>query len=164
MTTNKLRNMKEIVDANYYRRNNIDPNLRNSLKKLKTNVSNNNIVICKSDKDGKIIVVNHKDYIEIINRELEGYTLINEKSKLIEKNMKDNKRIAEEMVIKLYKDGFINEEMLYHVTGWIKTKQQNLSKITGPKAKYFTNLDPGYIYPLFKTHKLHEKDLENVAI
>ena len=102
-------------------------------------------------------MLDYVDYINIINIELEKYTLINSNNKLIEKDMKDKKRIAEEMIIQLYDLGLIKEDMLFHVTGWKNNKAGNMRKITGPQAKFFTNLNPGYIYPLFKTHKLQEK-------
>ena len=45
-------------------------NLQDSLKKLRYKTQNKEIVIGNSDKDGKIIIMNYEDYINIIEQTL----------------------------------------------------------------------------------------------
>ena len=55
-TTNKLRNLKFLVKKNHKLNNNLSQNLRSSLQKIKNLTRNKKIVLCQSDKDGKIIL------------------------------------------------------------------------------------------------------------
>ena len=71
----KLRNLKPTVTKLYRTNNNLNPDLLTALKELINLVKNKNIVICKADKDGKIIVLDFDDYINIMNRELKTFTL-----------------------------------------------------------------------------------------
>ena len=36
--------------------------------------------------------------------------------------------------------------------------------MTGTQAKFFANLEPGYVYPLFKTHKLNVQEVKTIDI
>ena len=47
--------------------------MRTSLKHSSQLVDTNKIVICKADKDGKIIIVDSKDYQKIMKAELEQF-------------------------------------------------------------------------------------------
>ena len=69
-----------------------------------------------------------------------------------------------EIVINLCENNIIDEDMLYRTTGIIRTKTGNFSKATGSKAKYFSNMNCGYIYPLWKTHKMSPEKLKECAI
>ena len=44
-----------------------------ALTELNEQVRNKNIVICRSDKDGKLVVLNFDDYNKIMGRELEMF-------------------------------------------------------------------------------------------
>ena len=57
MITSKLRNLKEKVIDNFKRRNNLNAVLNKSFKKLKKLVRNNDIIVCKTDKDGKLVII-----------------------------------------------------------------------------------------------------------
>ena len=74
MNSSKLRNLKPTVTKLYRTSNNLNPVLLTALKELINLVKNKNIVICKADKDGKIIVLDFDDYINIMNRELKTFT------------------------------------------------------------------------------------------
>ena len=50
-----------------------------------------------------------------------------------------------------HKENIINDEILFHTIGKRKNKNDNLTKISGPNAKFFKNTKPGYIYLIFKT-------------
>ena len=75
LVSSKLRNLKPTVTKLYRTSNNLNPDLLTALKELINLVKNKNIVICKTDKDGKIIVLDFDDYINIINRELKTFIL-----------------------------------------------------------------------------------------
>ena len=69
-----------------------------------------------------------------------------------------------EIVMSPCENNIIDEDMLYRTTGTIRTKLGNFSKATGSKAKYFSNMNCGYIYPLWKTHKLSPEKLKECVI
>ena len=73
MVLSKLRNLKEDVQKNYRKKNNLPKEQRNSLNKLNSLVKNRHIVICSSDKDGKIVILNYEDYNSIMLRELKDF-------------------------------------------------------------------------------------------
>ena len=67
---NKFRNLKPEVIRLHKLKNNLNKNLQDSLKKLRYKTQNKEIVIGNSDKDGKIIIMNYEDYINIIEQSL----------------------------------------------------------------------------------------------
>jgi len=72
----KLRSLKEEVQKNYRKKNNMPKEQRNSLNKLNSFVKNRNIVICSSHKDGKIVILNYEDYNSIMLRELKDFKTV----------------------------------------------------------------------------------------
>ena len=48
------------------------------LETLMSISTKNKIVICKADKDGKIIIVDYKDYQKIMEAELEQFEILND--------------------------------------------------------------------------------------
>ena len=44
------------------------------------------------------------------------------------------------------------------------TTATTIQRATGNQAKYFSNELLGYVYPLFKTHKLQPEEIENCRI
>ena len=85
--------------------------LQNLVKKCK-------IVICKSDKDGKIIIVNFKNYNTIMEKELkffENITQLNPGN--ISNHLNLISRTADNFVIELHKLGILDDDMLKHTIG-----------------------------------------------
>ena len=162
LVTNKLRNIEDKVNQNYRKKNNINFELRKSLQKIVKLVNQKKIVICRSDKDGKTIILNHSDYKTIIEKELEQYELIKEKN--MDTHIKNKKEKAENMVLELYKNNDINETLLYNTTGFKENTNGEIQKIPGTQAKYFANMETGYVYPLFKTHKLDKDKLHSTKL
>ena len=76
MVLSKLRNLKEEIKKNYCKKNNLLKEQRNSLNKLNSLVKNRQMVICSSDKDGKIVILNYKDYNSIMLRELKDFETV----------------------------------------------------------------------------------------
>ena len=70
ITTNKIRNLEVQVKEQYTKRNNLNIKLKMALTELNEQVRNKNIVICRSDKDGKLVVLNFDDYNKIITQRL----------------------------------------------------------------------------------------------
>ena len=52
--------------------------MRTNLKYLSQLVHTNKIVICKADKDGKIIIIDYKDYQTFMKTELERFKILND--------------------------------------------------------------------------------------
>ena len=63
------------------------------------------------------------------------------------------------IVMSLCENNIIGENILYRITGITRTKLGILRKATGSKAVLF-KLNYGYIYPLWKTHKLSPEQLK----
>ena len=151
--------MEDMVKQNFQKRNNIGRKQNKGLKNLLSLIEQKKIVVCKSDKDGKIVIVNYEDYTDIVRREMEGYSKLKLEGRKLDEWLTKNKKDAENMILKLYESGDIDDKLLYCSTGIKRNKNNALCKITGPQAKHFANLEPGYIYPLFKTHKLNVESL-----
>ena len=164
MVTNKLRNVKTNIDNNYRKKNNLTIDLRHSLNNLKRMVQQKVIAICRSDKDGKTIILKHEDYLKIIEKDLEEYTKMELDTQNVDSSLKKTKNEGINMVIELFNKGCISENLLYLTTGHKTNKNGQMAKMTGTSAKFFDNLNAAYVYPLFKTHKLNNITLESCKI
>ncbi len=131
---------------------------------MKNLVKTRKIVICKSDKDGKTIVTNYKDYNALISRELEGYRKLDWDTKTMEKEMVKIKSEGEQLAKEIYMEEELDEELFYQATGMKKSKSGNIQKKPGSCAKYFENFELSYVYPLLKTHKLTPQAVEACAM
>ena len=159
----KMEDLKDKVNYNYKFRNNLNKKMKIALKELKMLLKQNKIVISKSDKDGKVIILDYKDYTFIVTKKLENFNKIITNTS-IENYINKIKSEAETNVEKLHKENIINDEILFHTIGKRKNKNDNLTKISGPNAKFFKNTKPGHIYLIFKTHKLNPELLKTVNI
>ena len=93
-------------------------NQRMALDYLQNLVKECKIVICKSDKDGKIIIVNFKNYNIIMEKELrifENITQLNPRN--ISNHLNLISRTADNFVIELHKLGILDDDMLKHTIG-----------------------------------------------
>ena len=149
----KLRNIKDEVRKLFKKQNNLSKELQQSLTKLKKLVNDRKLVICKADKDGKIILLNYEDYDNIMVKQLDKF----ERMEVGNHNQYFTKirTKCEEKVKRIFEEGVINKDLLLHSTG-LKFQNQYYHKLTGPLAKHFTSTDTAYAYPLFKTHKLDQ--------
>ena len=174
MIRSKLRNLKTKVNHNFYHRHNLDPALLQAFEELKTFVKEKKIVICRSDKDGMIVVVDYCDYKKIMEKEL---MKLNQVKILNTKNVDeyfDKVRLRiQEMMTDLHREDVVNDTLLKHVVGmkciekWdddMKCMKKVYNKVPGLNAKHFKCNEPAYAYPLFKTHKLEYADLRNTCV
>ena len=172
MAQSKLRNLEPTVNKIHKQHHNLDKILKESLKELTDYVKNKQIVICRSDKDGKIIIVNYTDYQKLMQKELEKFNEIKElNTKTIDKHFDQIRKTVDEKVVQLHQERFIDDRLLKHIVGMKYDdvdqnvpERQKYSKISGTIAKYFKNNQPAYAYPLIKTHKLKNKDLEKCSL
>ena len=58
----KLRSVKPMVKKMFYSKNNLNENEQLALNDLRMLVRDEKIVVCRADKDGKVLVVNYEDY------------------------------------------------------------------------------------------------------
>ena len=116
----KLRSIEKLVKADYRQKNNLKKSERKAVEELRIAVKNKQIVICKSDKDGKIVLVNYRDYNVIIEKELSKFSHLHT---LITNNIKSylNKirKTAEDKIIELHQHGAISDDLLKHTVGVI---------------------------------------------
>ena len=164
MIETKLRNVKPQIVSNYYRRNNLDSMLKEALHELTILVRNRKIVVCRSDKDGKIVILNYNDYNKIMEQELSKFNIIEHLNvNNITKHFENKRTKANSLIIKLHEENCINDHLLKHTIG-MKFENNKYSKITGAIAKNFVCNQAAYAYPLFKTHKLSNHLLKDVSI
>ena len=151
----KLHSIEKLVKADYRQKNNLKKSEQKAVEELRIAVKNKQIVICKSDKDGKIALVNYHDYNVIIEKELSKFshlhTLTNNN---IKSYLNKIRKTAEDKIIELHQHGAISDDLLKHTVGIKLYDHTKYKRISGTLAKYFICDKPGYAYPLFKTHKL----------
>ena len=127
-------------------------------------VRSKDIVICRSDKDGKLIILNFDDYNSIMVRELKIFQKLDKLNQdNITNHFKDIRKKVNDYIINLHKLKCIDNNILKHTVG-IKYKNGIYSKINGTIAKNFHCTEPAYAYPLFKTHKLDKSEIVNAKI
>ena len=68
------------------------------------------------------------------------------------------------IVIKMWEINTIDNNLLYKTTSIKQTPSGNLKKCIGSTAKCFANQNCGFIYPLWKTHKLSPEQLKQYAL
>jgi len=73
MVFSKLRNVRLLVLDAYRTNNNPLKEQKKSLCKLAKLTEERKIVICRADKDGKIITLNYEDYDAIVTKELQQF-------------------------------------------------------------------------------------------
>ena len=174
MARTKLRTTKQKVVDNYYRCNNLNTSLKLALNQLISYVTERKIVFCRSDKDGKIVVLNFHDYNEIMERELSKFQIMKQLTvDNIVGHFASIRKSIELKVIDLHKEKVVDDNVLKHVVGMKcevkpavgkKPEQRKYSRIPGPIAKHFVCNQPAYAYPLLKTHKLDNQLLDSVNI
>ena len=119
--------------------------------------------MCRTDKDGKILIVNYSDYHEIMEKELNRFDVLQFTPQIMHKQFEVNKRKCENLIISLFEKGVILKDLFYHSTGY-RVKENRYQKVTGELAKYFACSSPAYAYSLFKAHKLQPDHLLNAQI
>ena len=159
----KLRNLGPKVEKQYLHNNNLPFRLKLALKTIKMLISEQKVVVCRTDKDGKILIVNYSDYHEIMEKELNKFDVLQFTPQIMHKQFEVNKRKCENLIISLFEKGVISKDLLYHSTGY-RVKENCYQKVTGELAKYFACSSPAYAYPPFKTHKLQPDHLLNARI
>ena len=161
--TTKVRNLEQHAKFLYSERNNLTSDLRFSLAKLKKLVYDRHIIICRADKDGKIIILNYADYDTIMKREFAPFAKLDIPNNDIEQHLKQITDYCKAILKELHGIGFIDDEQLYSTSG-IKYRNGTYHHVQGLSAKYFCEYLPAYAYPLFKTHKLTTSDLNRCSI
>jgi len=165
MVSSKLRNFGDTAKKQFYKFNNLTIDLRKALADLSNLVNNKNIVICKSDKDGKIIIVDFKDYNQIMRREMSNFDkLSNCNTTNINKYLDNIRTTTEKSIINLHKLGTIDDTLLKHVIGFKCYHNGAYKKIPGINSKYFNCYKTAYAYPLFKTHKILPEELLSISV
>ena len=59
-----------------------------------------------------------------------------------------------QILVEMWEKNYLDDNLLFLTTGMKKVKTGGLRKVSGPLAKHFANNSCGYIYPLYKTHKI----------
>nr|CAB3263300.1 uncharacterized protein LOC108950347 [Phallusia mammillata] len=157
----KMRNLKEEVIQRYKKKNNLSVDLRKSLHKLYTMVRDKKIVICRSDKDGKIIIINYSDYDKIMKRELAQFVELDMTPERLGQHLDKVRKTCDKYMMVLHAEGAITEKLLYGTVG-IKFQNNRYHHTHGCLSKVFCNNNTAYAYPLFKTHKLQPALLSSI--
>ena len=164
MARSKLRNVQPFVDEMYKRKNNLNHEMKKAYSELVGLVNTKKIVICRADKDGKVVILNFDDYNLLMNNELDKFNRLED---LNPNNINDHftniRCKLDDFMTKLHQNEIIDDDFLKRTVG-IKYSKNKYYKIMGPVAKYFKNNQPAYAYPLFKTHKLKCSELEKCNV
>jgi len=72
MVCTKLRNIKPLV-LKAYRKKQFVEGTKKKFSKLAKRTKERKIVICREDKDGKIVILNYEDYDATMTRELQQF-------------------------------------------------------------------------------------------
>ena len=164
MVFTKLRKLPAHVRRSFKYNNNLDDKLQQSLRNLMIRVRNKEIVICKADKDGKILILNFLDYDLIMKENLNRqFNNIGTTSSVVQQNISTAMKKCNDIMIKFHRQNIIDDKLLLHTTG-IKIKNNKYEHVKGQKAKYFNVKNLAYAYPLFKTHKLNQDELKSTKI
>jgi len=113
----KLRNMKPLVLEAYRTNNNLSHEERKSLSKLAKLTEERKIVICRADKDGKIVILNYEDHDAIMIRELQQFENLDVSVEGCEVFLEKMRKDCNDLMVKLHNLGAVNDELLLHVTG-----------------------------------------------
>jgi len=157
----KFRNKKPLVLQAYRTKNNLSKKQRKSFSKLAKLTEERKIMICRADKDGKIVILNYDDYDAIMTRELQQLEKLDVSVDGSNTNLEKVRYVCNELVVKLHAIGELKDELLLPITG-MKCKNNAYRKVNDASAKYFRCNTPAYAYPLFRTHKLTPENLLNV--
>ena len=134
----KLKTIKVSSKNSYRNNNNLNFNQRMALHYLQNLVKECKFVICKSDKDGKIIIVNFKDYNTRMEKELRIFKNITQLNPgNISNHLNLISRTADNFVIELHKLGILDDDMLKHTIGVKNYTGKGYQKIPGNVAKHF---------------------------
>ena len=111
---------------------------RSNFKYLKKLVKNRTIVICRADKNGKLLVLYFKDYNLIMEKEFANQfqELTHVDLTTVHHELQQIKDKCDNFLKNLHRAGAIDDSMLFHVTN-LKEREQKYHKCPGNSAKYF---------------------------
>ena len=162
----QLRNLPEVLNQQFKSKNNLSRDEQESVKKIAKAAADFEIVVCRSDKDGKIILITRQHFNAILERELGPYLVPDLNTKNIDEYLTTVQTETGRYMRMLHELGAISDKQLLHATGFYKNEKEsarsgeNMYTRTRGFAKYFTIGAPGYDYPLFKTHKINEEQIQ----
>ena len=136
MVCTKLRNIKPLVLKAYRTKNNLSKEQRKSFSKLAKLTEERKIVICRADKDGKIVILNYDDYDAIMIRELQQFEKLDVSVDGSDTYLEKVRKYCNELVVKVHAIGELKDELLPPITG-MKCKNNAYRKVNGASAKYF---------------------------
>ena len=102
----KLRSIEKLVKVNYRQKNNLKKSERKAVEEFRIAVKNKQIIICKSDKDGKIVLVNYYDYNVIKEKELSKFSHLHTlTTNNIKSYLNKIRKTSEDKIIELHQHG-----------------------------------------------------------
>ena len=125
----------------YRTNNNLSHKERKSLSKLAKLTEERKIVICRADKDGKIVILNYEDYDAVMIREQQQFEKLDVSVEGCDAYLEKLRKDRNELMVKLHNLGAVNDELLLHVTG-IKCKSNSYRKSTVHRQSFFVTIHP----------------------
>ena len=158
MSTKQAEKLDIKVKQNFRCCNNLMTDMQKSLNKIKELVRSKQIVICKADKDGKILIIDYDEYDTIMLQLEASTTLKNNNLNNLFQTFDKLTNYCNNQIIELHKLNYINNKLLFHTTG-LKYNNNTYHKTSSLTAKHFSSYVPVYAYPLLKTHKSTNEEL-----
>ena len=128
--TTKLKNLKPKVIQNFRYSNNLTTDMQKILNKIKELVISKQIVICRADKGGKILIIDYDKYDAIMLQQLKAITTLKDinMNNLVQ-TLDKVTNCCNNYIIKLHKLNYINNKLLFHTTG-LKCKKTHTIKLS----------------------------------
>ena len=93
-------------------------------------------MICRADKDRKIIILNYEDYDVIMTKELQQFEEMDVSVEGCDTYLEKLRKERNDLIVKLHDMGAVNDELLLHVIGMI-CKINSYRKVNGALAMFF---------------------------
>ena len=116
----------------YRKKNNLNHDQRKALTELRSMIRNNEIVICRANKDGKIVIITHDDYKAVMNTQLEKFEEVSIQAKNLQAYFNEIRPDCKKMLINLFENGCISKdlrEMIYNNQDELEKMRQEKEEI-----------------------------------
>ena len=159
MILTRMRNLKPLVKHMFTSRNNSHNEGRTRLTKLMRKVRKRDIVICKADNDGEILIIDYSNYDQIMNNQLcLQFTQLTLNEATIKQHLATTLNQGKNWMIRLYDLNAISAQMLFNTIG-VNTKTVPTNKRKSITQSFSVNIMQHTHILYLRPTNLHQKNL-----